>query len=146
MPLSQRQRRSFAYPVCDQIDDGSERADPAAEEAAEDYGEDKHQNARQQDPGETPGGKKESHENERVRPEKTVDGYGDFILTAIIGNDKENKERGEKKKLGDAGSGKFRHHAFTIFTLLRSISPRPRLCAVTVIGISAGLRPKRPVA
>ncbi len=77
----------------------------------EDYREDKREDARQQNPCEGVCGQKEAHENEGIGPKKTVDGYGDFILASIIGDDEEDEKDDEKDKLGYTGRGKFHGHS-----------------------------------
>ncbi len=82
--------------------------------------------------------------DERVHPEKTVEGDRDLVLAPIIRGDEEEEEKDEEEELKNAGKIDFHSavYALTILIFSRFISPSPLLYAVTVIGTVLGLEPE----
>ena len=79
---------------------------PAAEEPSQNNGEDRHQERRQEKQRKTLHGQYVAHQDERIRPEKAVDGNGYLILPPIVGDDEKEHKECQEEELGDAGGGK----------------------------------------
>lgn len=101
----------------DEIDHGPQGAYPAAEEPSQDNGEDRHQERRQEKHRKTFHGQYVAHQDERIRPEKAVDGNGYLILSPIVGDDEKEHKEGQEEELGDAGGGKSHKDRFRFYVL-----------------------------
>lgn len=87
-----------------EIDKCSQGTGPAAEESAQDQGEGQGDEGWKHEGDKGSCSKGGTEREQGVKPEQDVDCIGDFILTAVVGFDKEKQEKEQAQKLADEAS------------------------------------------
>ena len=90
---------ALLYPFCRQVDDRPQRADPAAKKSAENGGADQEKETGKKKDGERLSREQAAQADERVHPEKTVEGDGDLVLAPVVRSDEEKEKKDEKEEL-----------------------------------------------